>query len=370
MNRASGLKDSGRWSVVSDSAVSGKAMSVKRSGDVTAAAVVLFCGSGLLLLFGVFAAIGAAAASVAPQQRGFELIGVFMMLFVYVGGAGWGIATGIGVLKLQPWARISMIVLSALGIVGCLLSTLGMFAMRSALRDNPQLPPNAVAIATISLVTVLAIPLAVAIWWLVLFTRRRVALEFATRGAGEASFTPIGGGLEQGSAIAGGAGVSASGRRAIPVSIRIIAVLYILGSAMLFLTVEYMREANMPTLLLGKLVEGRSAWMFLIVLAIVQLVICIAVLRRRAWALDGLITILVFGVLNCFGFTFSPSRGAFFARILSSKHLAPQVVVSQMMARFTHLFLPVSLIGGGMVTLVLLYFLVTRRRAFRDACTG
>lgn len=138
-------------------------MSVKRSGDVTAAAVILFCGSGLLLLFGVFGAIGAAAASVAPEQRGIELIAVFMMLFVYAGGAGWGIATGVGVLKLQRWARISMIVMSALGILVCGLSALGMFAMRSTLRDNRQLPPNAVAIVTISLATVLAIPLAIAI---------------------------------------------------------------------------------------------------------------------------------------------------------------------------------------------------------------
>ena len=362
---------------------------MKRSGDVTAAAVVMFCGSALLLLMGGGAIVAemAGPAMSAAQGRQLQMASAATGVAMYVGLAAWGIATGIGVVKLQPWARISAIVMSVLAIAGCVLGWASFFAVSNLLKTDNQLPQNFGTIMLAIVSVMFAIPAGIAIWWLVLFTRKRVALEFATRGGAAADGATQIGIAEQGSGYGGetnefarapggpsfGGGLSVvpsesgASRPHIPISIRIVAVFYILGSAMIFLTVEYTRAMKMPTLLMGKLVEGRPAWIFLGVLGLVQLAICIAVLQRRAWALDGLIAIVVFGIVNSMGFVFSPSRDQLFARTLSGENLPPGVA-AQTMDHLMQVLLRFSLIAGTIIGFVLLYFLLTRRRAFREAC--
>ena len=70
---------------------------MKRSGDVTAAAIILFIGSGLLALFGFFGALGAMLAPAPPELHGFQFINVLFNAAV----AAWGVATGVGVLQLR-----------------------------------------------------------------------------------------------------------------------------------------------------------------------------------------------------------------------------------------------------------------------------
>lgn len=361
---------------------------MKRSGDLTAAAVIMFCGSGLFLLMCGFAILGGMSgfAVSVPQQRQAELAGMVVVIVMYGGLAAWGIATGVGILKLQAWARISAIVMSVLAIAGCVTAAVSLFAMQSLFQGDSQLPPNFARIMLTGMSVVFAIPTGIAIWWMILFTRKRVILEFATRGieAPEAGGAAAGGGEEQGSAHDGGPNAFGSapdrpqamarairpaGQPPIPVSIRIVAVLYILGSAMLFLSVGYMRAMQMPALLMGKLVEGWAGWTFFIVLGAVQLAICIAVLKRRAWALDGLIAVLAFGMANMLGFAYAPSRDKLLARTLANRPMPPGVE-GQTMVHFTHVLISFSLIVGGILALVLLYFLVTRRREFRAACAG
>ena len=361
---------------------------MKRSGGVTAAAVVMFFGSGLLVLLGAVAVFGAVVGSAvnAAQGRQLQMAGAAMAAGMYVVFAAWGIATSVGILKLQPWARISAIVMSALAIFGCVCGGLGLALVPTILKSDSRLPSGFVAVMMAVWAVILLIPLGIAIWWLILFTRKRVVLEFATRGAAaEFGGAAVSGSFEQGiscgghaSEFAGGPGAQGASiapaatshvRQQIPMSIRVVAVIYIVGSAMIFLSAGYMRQTHMPTLLLGKLVEGWGAWTFFIVLGLAQLAICIAVLRRRTWAVDGLIAILVFGAANCFGFVFSPSREQVFARTLANQNLPPGVA-TETMSRFTHMIMAVSLIFGAIVALVLLYLVVTRRKAFREACAA
>ena len=164
-------------------------MNVKRSGDVTAAAVVMFCGCGLLLLLGAFAIFGAIASSAGHSgpQRQVELAGAVMVVVIYGALAAWGIATGIGIMKLQAWARISAIVMSVLAISGCVMAAASVFMMESVFKGDNQLPPNFARIMLVIVSVIFAIPAGIAIWWVVLFTRKPVALEFATRGGGAAT---------------------------------------------------------------------------------------------------------------------------------------------------------------------------------------
>lgn len=353
-------------------------MSVKRSGDVTAAAVVLFCGSGLLLLMTVFLGLGAMLGAADATQGRAGFMGVGMAFVVYGGLAGWGIATGIGVLKLHSWARISMIVMSGLAIAGCAMSAIGMFAMETFLKGAQQVqaPPGVMAIVVVVFGFFIAVPLAIAIWWMILFTRKRVALEFASHGAAEGAVfgqtvvvSAEGDGSSESAQLAGSAKTFAEARVQIPISVRVIAVLYIAGSAMIFPSLEYMRQMAMPTVILGVLVEGWGAQAFFAALGLVQLGVCIAVLKRRAWALDVLIGFLVFGVVNSLSFGFSPAWKKVLARTVQIQQLPPGVS-AETMNRFMDTFLPLSLIAGAIFCAVMLYFLLTRRKVFRAVCAG
>lgn len=337
-------------------------MNGKRSGDVTAAAVVLLCGSGLLLLLGGFTVLTMVMAAAPAGQGQVGVAGMLMMVAMYAGLAGWGIATGVGVLKLRPWARISMIVISAFAMAGCVFGGIGIFAAQTLLKggQQAQLPAAAVNMMLAIFGFVLVMPLGIAIWWMILFTRKRVAMEFASRGAAEA--------IAATSFDAQSAPI-APARPQIPLSIRLVAVLYIIGSAMIFVSLEYMRQTAMPTVVLGMLVEGRRAQAFMLALGLVQLGLCIAVLKRRAWALDGLIAISVFGTVNTVSFGLSPAWKEALARTVRIQQLPPGVA-AETMNRFMNTLLPLSLIVGGVLAVVMLYFLVTRRKEFRAACAG
>ena len=58
-----------------------------------------------------------------------------------------------------------------------------------------------------------------------------------------------------------------------------------------------------------------------------------------------------------------------FARTLANQNLPPGVA-TETISRFTHMIMAVSLIFGAIVALVLLYLVVTRRKAFREACAA
>lgn len=83
--------------------------------------------------------------------------------------------------------------------------------------------------------------------------------------------------------------------------------------------------------------------------------------------LDGLIALAAFGALNSLGFVFSPARNAVFARVMQMQTVPPEIA-SQMQNQLMHIIVPVSMSGGAVISLIVLYFLITRRRAFRAAC--
>jgi hypothetical protein len=368
---------------------------MKRSGDVTAAAVILFCGSGLFLLMTVFMGLGPMLSTAPADQRQFQVVGILMGAFMYVALAGWGIATGIGILKLQPWARISVIVMSALAIFGCLCMAAGFALLPALMKSNPnaQVPPQFFAImATVSII-VLLIPLGIAIWWLILFTRKRVALEFASRGAAAQNVAaPFAASAGQGSAFAGNApfggsssaaspfanasaapAMPAAGKPQIPLSIRIIVVFLLIGCASVVMGLPFTIRMEVPNVILGVVVHGWMSWGFLLALVLAEGIFCIAVLRRRVWALDGLIAFLLFSIVNTVMLDISPSRKAIFAGLFSnmfSKWPMPSGMDASDFANTVDKLMPISMAVGFLLSAVMLYFLFTRRKAFRAACAA
>lgn len=333
---------------------------MKRSGDVTAAAIILFCGSGLMVLMAVVIIVGATVTSLPPEQRAVE----FLMPIFYALVAAWGIATGVGILQLRPWARISMIVMSGLTIFFTVSGAVGLMAVPMVLRQEPNMPAGATRIIVFAGLILLAVPLAIAIWWLVLFTRARVRVEFATRGAAVVSSAIPSTAIAIDFAPPFAAAPSAT---EIPVSIRVIALIFLIFGGFTLLCLPFAIRIRIPTVMLGILIQGQTAWAYGLVFVLAQIGLCIAVLKRRAWALDGLVAFTLLGVANSILFAISPSRKVLFDTIMQREKFPPGMDVSAM-ASFMNSVLPISMGIGVLLWAVVLYFLFTRRKAFRAAC--
>jgi hypothetical protein len=103
---------------------------MNRPTGITVIAILGFCGAALLLLVGLFISLGGAMFSRMAHTpigmmagMGGALVGVTLLVF-----AGLGIATGIGLLKLQNWARILTIVMAGMTLLVAALGLLDAMA--------------------------------------------------------------------------------------------------------------------------------------------------------------------------------------------------------------------------------------------------
>src|SRR5215472_18074603 len=93
---------------------------MNRSVGVTVIAIVVLIGSALVLGVGALAIIGVVAGSTGPPPNNFPGSPMFFRTFIlmvpliYILPAIWGIVTGVGLLQLKNWGRISIIVFSVL----------------------------------------------------------------------------------------------------------------------------------------------------------------------------------------------------------------------------------------------------------------
>jgi len=104
---------------------------MQRPTGVTVIAVLDFVGAGLVVLLACGAFLGGAMISTMAVQHprmgmlmgaGAAIAGIFLLGF-----AALGVVTGVGLLKLQNWARILTIVLTAIGLLGSVMGVVNPF---------------------------------------------------------------------------------------------------------------------------------------------------------------------------------------------------------------------------------------------------
>src|ERR1700760_5058873 len=86
-----------------------------RPTGITIAAIINLIGSAFVALLGLVSLFGLVAqVAVQPAQpaavRVMQLIGVVVFLAL----SAWGVSTGIGLIRLRNWARISQLIFSVL----------------------------------------------------------------------------------------------------------------------------------------------------------------------------------------------------------------------------------------------------------------
>ncbi|HUJ39830.1 MAG TPA: hypothetical protein VLW54_04730 [Candidatus Acidoferrales bacterium] len=322
----------------------------RRSAGVTAAAIVAMAGSALMALFCLLIVLSIfitrnlprpGAAVPAPPNLAATL--AFTAVF-YGGLAAWGFATSVGLLRLRAWARASILVFSGLLAFSCVCCLPVLFII-SRVPELKQGPPGAqLAVASI-LATIIGSMAGVSIWWLVLFSLKSVRAQFDETGV-------VGAYSETGDTAQARA---MKPRR--PVSITVIGCLYVLGApgAIFGLVRPY------PALLLGYMIEGNAARLVYLLHGAIALVLGLGLLKLKPWARILAICLTVFYGLGAVAMYFHPeSMQKMLALVPASTPPEARAVAGQLMQSM----LPFSILLGALVSLAILWFLITSKDAF------
>lgn len=145
-----------------------------RPAGVTASAVVSFIGSVIALLFSILFVFVASTQAEAMQNM--RAAGYVMAVIAAALGT-LGIATAVGLLRLRPWARTSILVFAGMMTVFAFMGGVAMTVV--PLPPSPDMPASGVATLRRILVVLYAVPFLIGIWWLVQFNRRATKAAFA-----------------------------------------------------------------------------------------------------------------------------------------------------------------------------------------------
>jgi hypothetical protein len=345
---------------------------MKRSAGVTTISILSFIGSAFMLLIGTLFVLAAILANI-PSTPGVPYSPVFYkamfggIAIFHVLLAAWGITTGIGLLRLKTWARISTIVFSVLLILQSAFGLLIALVMPFLPRPTQEADPSALTILSIITAILALTLLGLGIWWLLFFLRKKVREQFSSA----RTMMPASPGSEGAAPSLDPFAVSAMpspARR--PLSFTIIAW-FLLGSC-IFIPLNVFLRA--PAILLTTLLVGWPATLYAIAFLILNLYIGIGLLRVRLTARVAAIIYFCFGFVNGAIFYLAPGGNS---RVLDlirrSQEMYPWMQPWQNPQPFAFDFTPLIAAGaciGLAAVMIPVYFLITRKAAFEKAATA
>ena len=339
---------------------------MRRSGGVTAAAVMLIVAGALVAFGAFFAALGAVVMQTAgakPPEPAFArlLAGALAVLAI----ATWGIVTGVGLLHLRRWAWFCVLIISALLIADAIP---GLVQARKLIRATTGVPTVSaggfIAAQYAGLALLTLVPLALALWWLALFTRRSVRPQFAPgvtleRNYPQIVFAPPAPPLPSGAQVASPR-TQLSYRR--PVSITVIAVFLLMGAAAFPLFLFYPASWRV-TAVFGVVLTGRAVLVVFAIYSALGLVLGVGLLLLKPWARVAAILYAAVLTVNVAVSTRAQMRAI---QMLQSTMGLPALPgnQAQMFQRMMHVSMIFGVVFGVALNLVAIYFLFTRRAAF------
>jgi hypothetical protein len=264
---------------------------MKRSAGVTISAVAVLLGCGVALVSTAFMALGlaemAATSAAAQLPKSFGAILIFIMLAM----AGWGIATGINLLHLREWSRISMLAFSGLLLVIALPGILMMLFVPFPAQPNvpnvadPALMQRVMAATRVGMAILYSLLAVLAGWWIYFFNSQAVKEQFRGADAPAQNSSPVWG------VPAVGAASSLPKR---PISITIIAYVSLLGACVLPL----IQLMHVPMMFMGIFYTGWQASLIIMGFMSVQLMMAYGLLKLEPWGRSLAIYYFNFGIFN------------------------------------------------------------------------
>jgi hypothetical protein len=337
---------------------------VKRSGGVTAAAVMLIV-AGVLVTFGAFIAalttVGLQTVKVAPHVFGRQVAWSIVVLLVAI----WGVATGVGLLRLRLWAWYCVLLISAVLVADAIP---GLIHARKLIRATTGVPTVSaggfIMFDYIGVAIVTLIPLALGLWWLLLFTRRSMREQFAPGATLDTvqpprAFVPPAPPLASSSQFTS-RGMQLPYRR--PVSITVIAIFLLAGAAAFPLFLFYPASWRVIALF-GVVLTGRAVLVVLATYSALGILLGVGLLLLKPWARMGAIVCAVAVTVNVAVSTRAQMRA--FQMLQSAMGMsALPGNGAQMFQRMMQVSMIFGVVFSVAVNFVALYFLVTRRGAF------
>ena len=174
--------------------------------------------------------------------------------------SAFGVATGIGLILLRNWARISILIWGGFsvffGVFGIAI------ALATTLFSPPEvadLPPGTIQGLRLLLLCIYGAPIIVGGWWLFLFSRENVRAQFA-----------------------GPAGPLPPAKPGPPVPISVLAWLYITTAA--HVVILPFLPFSIPIILFGHLVSGKAGGFVYALLCLIFMVAGVGLLKLKLWS--------------------------------------------------------------------------------------
>jgi hypothetical protein len=311
---------------------------MKRSAGIVVTAVIVLLGSGFTLFCGACVIL---ALSMGPTQKDpLHLMKYFMFFCVAIllGTGGWGVATGVGLLSLKGWARVSLLVFSGVLLVFCLPMALVFSVVPMQQTPNANLPENFHTVFRAGMVGFYGLLAAVGGWWLYYFNRRAVKAQF-----------------EAGVALP--AGAAAARKR--PISVAVIAW-YLIVTACFLPMIFFIR---VPTILVSFVFTGLAATLIIMAYGVLHIVMGIGLLKLKEWSRILAICYFVFLICNTLASVLLPGSQARYEQMMSAMR------VSMGLPSQTGTVPPawLGLLFGLPVACAVLWFLITEKKAFQGS---
>jgi len=322
------------------------------TASVKAAGIVAIIGSVLVLLG---AALGFLGVVLVPQaQAGPELpkaaraLGEATMVFFF-GLAILGLFTGVGLLRLEKWARISALVWSGITATICALTiSFVAFIPFPELPNTPNTPANLLIYARIATVAFYGLPLVIAIWWLILFNRKKIATQFVPSDI-SGTLDPSGFPIE----------APAPSKPELPLPIAVLAGFLLLSSVSVFLVFF----VHVPIVLFAHAFRGPSGIAAWVAICLLSTMAGIGLLWRKVWSYGLTFGLQVLGLLSGIVTLTSSKYPELMREAISSmtfsNNLYPQYSIEQLRTfSYAGLAFPI------LILVLLLYY----RSRFLEAC--
>lgn len=332
-----------------------------RSVGITASAVAVLIGSALTLLFGAVAMLGSFVMNLrpmpnAPPHLGYVIIAEAAFAF---GLGGWGVASGVGLIRMKEWARISMVVFAAFLLLCTFPAAVIMAFIPLPLSRDPSLPSNFATILRIGMVLLYGLLAALAGFWLYFFNTRRVKAQFQ----GKAATIEAPSGYLPAEMPDSNPGVPIDAR---PLSITIIGWFLLISSAFAPLGLLYSRtvfhNTPIPLCLLGFFVFGPTATLILMLWMTTQAIAAIGLLKLKNWARLATIALQCLGILNIVLLVGIPANRVRYQQIMDSMMASMNTSLPQPVSFTFPVWL--GMIVSLPILLAILWFLIRRRQTF------
>lgn len=316
--------------------------SAKRSASITAAAVVailaslfllLACSAAFLALLlvrlpGITPALPPVARTLALAMQGLM---VCLSLF--------GLATGIGLLYLRKWARISILIWGGcsvfFGIIGIPITYLAEFSPAS---NAPALPADSIPAFRAILLLIYGLPLLIGIWWLILFNRKSVRAQFAGAPLFPDAVLPR--------------------KPACPIPIVVLAWFYI-GSVLNLLFLPLL-SFHVPLFLFGRVLPARIGLTVLILTSLAFALAGFGLLKLKPWSYSLTLGLQVFwlvsGIISIMNKNYSAVMDTYMKEFRASLHLPEtQFSTPSFAANYTW-FIALGVLFAGAILAILVYY--------------